>query len=55
MEKLDQTAEAICDLIIKETNNSQTDSRSKNIKELADALASVANARASIEKFRIGD
>lgn len=55
MEKLDQTVEAICDLIIKETNNNQTASRSKNIKELADALASVANARASIEKFRIGD
>ena len=55
MEKLDQTVEAICDLIIKETNNNQTASRSKNIKELADALAWVANARASIEWFRIGD
>lgn len=52
MEKLNQVIEKICDLIIEESNNDWDDSKSTNIKELADALASVANARATIERGR---
>lgn len=55
IDKLNQTIEEICDLIIKETNNNPTESRSKKIKELAVALAVVANAKAAIERFGISD
>lgn len=54
-DKLNQTIEEICDLIIKETNNNKKDSRSENIKKLAVALAAVANAKATIERFGISD
>ena len=52
MEKLDQVIEKICDSIIEESNSGWNDSKSTNIKELADALALVVNARATIERDR---
>lgn len=52
MEKLDQVIEKICDLIIEEANNDWDDSKNTNIKELADAMALVANAIATIERGR---
>lgn len=49
MEKLDQVIEKICDLIIEEARNDWDETRSTHVKELADALESVANTRAAIE------
>lgn len=50
MEKLNQVIEKICDLIIEEASNDWDETRSTHVKELADALESVANTRAAIER-----
>lgn len=55
MKKMDQVIEKICDLIIEEADKDENDSKSTKIKELADALVSIINARASSEKYRISD
>ena len=53
-EKINEAVEALCDLIILEAKKEKIES-SKNIKELADALVLIINARASSEKHRIND